>query len=403
MSLTVGEAGITGNGATTTVTIMHRVRTKASTNPSRALSQAFEGVLKDSVPDQSLDPSLCFLNCLPCFSCAWSNITSDHWVLCTVQNGYLLQFSSLPPSLPTSPSLFRNPSHEHLLEKEVRLLLEAGAVEAVLRSLRGKGFYSRYFLIPKAKGGLRPILDLRGINKFLVKARFRMVSLGTIIPSLDAGGWYAALDMKDVYFHIAIHPTHRRFLRFTVGQEHYQFAVLPFGLAAAPQVFTKYMAVLAAFLRRQRIQVYLYLDDWLLVGRSEAKMRGHVEAALRLFRELGLLIKVPKSMLVPTQRVEFIGAVLDTVQARASLPISRFQAIQQAVTSLRQSPMTMARCCLRLLGHMVACMHVVRHARLRLRTLQAWLARVYHPGRDPLDLVVTAPRDVLDSLRWWQS
>ncbi|KAG6940406.1 ORF I polyprotein, partial [Chelydra serpentina] len=145
---------------------------------------------------------------------------------------------------------FRDPSHEQLLIQEVQSLLSAGAIEEVPRELRGRGFYSRYFLIPKSKGGLRPILDLRGLNRFMVKLKFRMLSLGTIIPSMDHGDCYAALDMKDAYFHIAIYPPHRRFLRFAVGQRHFQFTVLPFGLSMAPRFFTKCMAVVAAALRR---------------------------------------------------------------------------------------------------------------------------------------------------------
>ncbi|KAG6931685.1 ORF 3, partial [Chelydra serpentina] len=162
------------------------------------------------------------------------------------------------------PSLFRDPSHEQLLYQEVQELLNLGAVEEVPQEFRGKGFYSRYFLVPKAKGGLRPILDLRNLNKYIVNLKFRVVSLATIIPSLDPGDWYAALDMKDAYFHISITPPHRRFLRFVVCKTHYQFTALPFGLCTAPRVFTKCMAVVAAFLRCQHIHVFPYLDDWLV-------------------------------------------------------------------------------------------------------------------------------------------
>ncbi|KAG6937621.1 ORF I polyprotein, partial [Chelydra serpentina] len=126
------------------------------------------------------------------------------------------------------------PSHEQLLYQEVQALLELGAVEEVPQEFRGKGFYSRYFLVPKAKGGLQPILDLRNLNKYIVNLKFHMVSLATIIPSLDPGDWYAALDMKDAYFHISITPAHRRFLRFVVCKTHYQFTALPFGLCTAP-------------------------------------------------------------------------------------------------------------------------------------------------------------------------
>ncbi|KAG6935254.1 hypothetical protein G0U57_015306, partial [Chelydra serpentina] len=153
------------------------------------------------------------------------------------------------------------PSHEQLLYQEVQALLELGAVEEMPHEFRSKGFYSRYFLVPKAKGGLRPILDLRNLNKYIVNLKFRMVSLATIIPSLDPGDWFAALDMKDAYFHISISPAHRRFLRFVVRQTHYQFTALPFGLCTAPRVFTKCMAVVVAFLRRQHVHVFPYLDD----------------------------------------------------------------------------------------------------------------------------------------------
>lgn len=98
-----------------------------------------------------------------------------------VERGYSIQFCALSPSQPPSPSLFRDSSHEQLLIQEVQLFLALGAVEEVPLEHRGKGFYSRYFLIPKA----RPMLDLRDLNKFVRKLRFHKVSLASIIPSLD--------------------------------------------------------------------------------------------------------------------------------------------------------------------------------------------------------------------------
>lgn len=52
------------------------------------------------------------------------------------------------------------------------------------------------------------------------KLKFSMVSLASIIISLDPGDWYATLDLKDAYFHISILPNHRKFLSFVVNQVH---------------------------------------------------------------------------------------------------------------------------------------------------------------------------------------
>lgn len=47
---------------------------------------------------------------------------------------------------------------------------------------------------------------------------------------------------------ISILPSHRWFLMFTPGQDHYQYRVFPFGLSSAPRVFSKVLIVVAAHL-----------------------------------------------------------------------------------------------------------------------------------------------------------
>ncbi|KAG6931390.1 hypothetical protein G0U57_001825 [Chelydra serpentina] len=128
----------------------------------------------------------------------------------------------------------------------------------------------------EAKGGLRPILDLQNLNEYLKKLKFRMVSLASIIPSLDLGDWHVALDLKGPHFHRERFQGHRRFLQFTVGPDRYQFVVLPFGLATAPRVFAKCMSVVAAYLRRRGIQISPYLNDWLVKGCSRSQVQRDV-------------------------------------------------------------------------------------------------------------------------------
>lgn len=135
------------------------------------------------------------------------------------------------------------------------------------------------------------------------------------------------------------------------------------------------MAVVAAFLRKRQVRVYPYFDDWLLTGHS--KEQSHVTLVRDTFHRLGLLLSISKSSLISTQRIEFIGAVLDSVQGKASFPEPRFQAIEQIVKTILQYHTTTVRGCLKLIGHMAACTYVVKHARLRLRPLQVWLTSWY--------------------------
>ncbi|KAJ1095718.1 hypothetical protein NDU88_000876, partial [Pleurodeles waltl] len=52
--------------------------------------------------------------------------------------------------------------------------------------------------------GLHPILDLRDLNYFLKKEKFKMLTLAQVLSALDPGDWMVALDLQDAYFHIPI-------------------------------------------------------------------------------------------------------------------------------------------------------------------------------------------------------
>ena len=75
-----------------------------------------------------------------------------------------------------------------------------------------------------------------------------------VLSALDTGYWMVVLNVQDAYFHIPVLQAHKHYLRFTVGEQHFQFDVLPFGLTSAPQVFTKVMAWLQLIFGGQRSQ-----------------------------------------------------------------------------------------------------------------------------------------------------
>lgn len=114
------------------------------------------------------------------------------------------------------------------------------------------------------------------------------------------------------------------------------------------------------------------------------------------FNRLGLMIE-QKLTLMPAQRVEFFRAVLDSGQARASLPEACFLALCGIMEDLKHYSQTTSWNCLKLLGHMEACTYVIWCARLCLRLLQAWLASVYHSACGNIDMVVSFPLSVLET------
>lgn len=99
------------------------------------------------------------------------------------------------------------PAHSEsvLRQKDFNLLAKC-VIEVVPPSKRGSGFYSCYFAVPKKGGGLRPILNLRPINRALYKCAFKMTPLKQILAQILPKDWFISVDLKNMYFHIQIAP-----------------------------------------------------------------------------------------------------------------------------------------------------------------------------------------------------
>ncbi len=228
-------------------------------------------VLNSPPPNGELPLTVCSLpRPLSQFTEAWQALPGvSEWVMKSIKNGYTLQFFRRPPRFNSSTVRERNAS---VLREEIHNLLAKRAVEAVPLTDRESGFYSRYFLVPKKNGGLRPILDLRPLNRALSKRSFKMITLRQILSHIRPGDWCISVDLKDAYFHIQVAPRHRRFLRFAFEGIAYQFTVLPFGLCLAPRMFTKCMGAALTPLNQNGMRVLNYLNDWLVLAQSESAL-----------------------------------------------------------------------------------------------------------------------------------
>ncbi|XP_063442102.1 uncharacterized protein LOC134722413 [Mytilus trossulus] len=130
----------------------------------------------------------------------------------------------------------------------------------------------------------------------------------------------------------------------------YQYRALPFGLRSAPMIFTKVMAVVGAFLRKQMIHIFMYLVDWMLKNSSKVKLTKQLQYTQELLKNLGLIINVKKSCLVPTQTIEYLGAVIHLKEGLVFPSLERLKNISQMIQIFLNSQTVEARVMLRLLG-----------------------------------------------------
>ena len=234
------------------------------------------------------------------FWASWHLIGAEKWVINVLRNGYKIPLKQKPP-LSTDPVIFSTcpgSMKTDALHQEVLELINKSAIELAPNN---PGFFSRLFVVPKASGGWRPVIDLSTLNKYVICNPFKMETPRSVLAATRPGQWMTSVDLTDAYFHIPIHKDSRHLLRFSHMGQVWQFKAIPFGLSTSPSVFTRVMRPITAFVHRHAVRLHCYLDDWFSNPDSETEAKVQIHWLVRLATLLGLKINLIKSNLIPTQ------------------------------------------------------------------------------------------------------
>ncbi|KAI2655478.1 Transposon Ty3-G Gag-Pol polyprotein [Labeo rohita] len=317
------------------------------------------------------------------------------------ERGYRIQFGAPPPPF-YGVSTVVSPEQGLVMEQEVETHLRKEATEVVPPHERESGFYSRYFIVPKKDGGLRPILDLRLLNRSVKRLKFKMLTIKQVVSQIRSEDWFVTIDLKDAYFHVSILPQHRKFLRFAFRGEAYQYRVLSFGLALSPRTFTKCVDAALAPLRLQGIRILNFIDDWLILAQSEMVAVRHRDVVLAHMKALGLRLNAKKSVLSPLQRTTYLGVVWNLTTMQAHLSPARIESILTAVKRVKLGRSLTVKQFQQLLGLMAAASNAIPFGLLYMRPLQWWLkTRGFSPRGNPF-CMIKVTRQCLRAVDMWK-
>ena len=257
------------------------------------------------------------------------------------------------------------------------------------------------FLVAKKDGGQRPVINLKPLNCYVNTEHFKMEGIHCLPNLLKSGDWMAKIDLKDAYFMIPIQEQDRAFLTFRFRDQLFQFRCLPFGLSCAPWVFTKTLKPVVAQLRQLGIRLVVYIDDILIMAESRELAQENVIGLVFLLENLGFVINRDKSILEPTQEIEFRGFNVNSVNTELSLPSKKIKQIRSDIRQLCNNVPTTARKLSQLLGRLQAATKAIPPAPLFYRQLQRKLITTLDKSNHNYDQVLTLGKDELEELEWW--
>jgi Reverse transcriptase (RNA-dependent DNA polymerase) len=115
----------------------------------------------------------------------------------------------------------------NLSEKELKVFRE------YLTSALERGF----FFIPKKDGTLRLCVDYRELNAMTIKNRHPLPLIGETLDRLSGAKHYTKLDLRHAYHRVRIRKGDEAKTAFRIRYGHFEYLVMPFGLANAPATF----------------------------------------------------------------------------------------------------------------------------------------------------------------------
>ena len=214
----------------------------------------------------------------------------------------------------------------------------------------------------------RLVIDLsRNLNDNLAYEYFSYSSVLTAVDLSTPHCWYVKLDLSNCFLSFPLHPSALPYFIFRFEGELYQFTRLPFGLSSAPRICTMLLSVLQDELHHCGVsRLVRFLDDFLPIEDSFDSAQRSLVTAQQVMSDLGLVVNRDKTG-GPSQRIAFLGILLDSTQQTLECTEERLAEIRSLLSSALQAPFIRLAALLRLIGKLQFAATVLPGARPFLR------------------------------------
>ena len=331
---------------------------------------------------------------------AWSQISSDPWLLNSIQ-GVEIPFFQIPVQL-KEPRPYNLSEEEKLaVDQEIDKFLQKEIIERV--EPEWGQVISNVFLRPKKDGGHRMILDLTWVNLHVKYEHFKMHSIQTALEMMRMDCWMASIDLKDAYYSVPVKAEQRKFLRFRWKGELFQFKVLPNGLACAPRCFTKILNPVFASLRELGVEAFPYIDDSFIVADSSEVCKESVDRLADMLGSLGFVLHQQKSVMEPTKELTFLGFNLNSEELKVFLTEDKEEKLIRAAESALENRTHSIREIAGLIGLMIAFAQAFRYAEAYIKHLEMDKVQALRRARGNFDDKMLLSDDSIREIHWWLS
>lgn len=209
----------------------------------------------------------------------------------------------MPGAQPVNIRAYRHkPEHNTEIEHQMAELLKSGVIQHSHNS-----FSSPAILVKKKDVTWRLCIDYRHLNAMTRVSTFPMPVIEELLDELHGPKWFSKLDLRAGYHQIWLAEGEEFKTAFQTHLGHYEFKVLPVGLAGGPATFIS--AVTDTMHPLLRHCVLLLFNDILVFSRTWEDHVSHTRQVLELLRKDQWKVKRSKCE-CGQQQLSYLGHVM---------------------------------------------------------------------------------------------
>ena len=329
----------------------------------------------------------------------WIKLTSDVEILDMIR-GLHIEFDCLDHRNPFGVSSYNlSEQDELIIDKEVSKLLSKSVISMCEPDI--EQHVSPVFTCPKKDGTYRMILNLKKLNVDITYKHFKMESLQSALQLVTPNCFMTSVDLKDAYYSVPIAQEDMKYLRFWWKDSLYEYKALPNGLALAPRKFTKLLKPVFAKLRTLGYMSTAFIDDSLQVSDSKIEALNNVLATVELMMALGFVVHPEKSVFTPTQRIVYLGMIIDSTDMSVTLTEEKIQGILQACKDLMKAKLITIRDLAKAIGKVIASFPAVKYGPLHFRHMEDNKKSALKCNKGNFDAFVKLSLAARKEVLWW--
>ena len=145
----------------------------------------------------------------------------------------------------------------------------------------------------------------------------------------------------------------------------------------------------------------IYIDDVLLLGNTRVECESNLRDTVKALDDLGFTIHPDKSVFCASQRVVFLGFLIDSVTMTVRLTPDKANSIKECCDMILSENVVTIKQIAQLVGMFVASEPGVEYARLYYKTLEAEKDSALKIHRGNFEGQMTISHQSRTHLEWW--